>query len=111
MRRSRSGRPKVSRTLIAETVSRMSQPSDENGEEAIDEAGRNATQQRMDEEGTEPVPVDEDWGDEQGARSSPKTRIAATAAPSAAPSRATTTPATTRQAGPARTTVVPARRT
>jgi hypothetical protein len=43
----------------------MSQPSDENGEEAIDEAGRNATQQRMDEEGTEPVPVDEDWGDEQ----------------------------------------------
>jgi hypothetical protein len=37
----------------------------ENGEESIDESGRNPTQQRMDEEGTEPVPVDEAWEDEQ----------------------------------------------
>jgi hypothetical protein len=37
----------------------------ENGDEAIDESGRNPTQQRMDEEGTEPVPVDEEWEDEQ----------------------------------------------
>jgi hypothetical protein len=32
-----------------------------NGEEAIDETGRNPTQQRMDEEGVENVPVDADW--------------------------------------------------
>ncbi len=32
-----------------------------NGEEAIDETGRNATQQRMDEEGVENVPVDQEW--------------------------------------------------
>ena len=32
-----------------------------NGEEAIDESGRNPTQQRMDEEGVEDVPVDADW--------------------------------------------------
>jgi len=37
----------------------------ENGEEAIDESGRNPTQQRMDEEGTEAVPVDVEWEDEQ----------------------------------------------
>lgn len=43
----------------------MSDPETENGEDAIDEAGRNPTQQRMDEEGTEPVPVDEEWEDEQ----------------------------------------------
>jgi hypothetical protein len=34
---------------------------EDNGEEAIDEAGRNPTQQRLDEEGAEPVPVDEKW--------------------------------------------------
>jgi hypothetical protein len=39
----------------------MSEPNDENPDEAIDESGRNPTQQRMDEEGTEPVPVDVDW--------------------------------------------------
>ena len=42
----------------------MSDAETENGEELIDETGRNPTQQRMDEEGTEPVPVDEEW-DEQ----------------------------------------------
>jgi len=40
---------------------------DESGEERIDETGRNPTQQRMDEEGVEDVPVatdpaeDEPW--------------------------------------------------
>jgi len=43
----------------------MSDAETENGEEQIDETGRNPTQQRMDEEGTEPVPVDEEWEDEQ----------------------------------------------
>ena len=37
----------------------------EHGDAEIDESGRNPTQQRMDEEGTEPVPVDEEWEDEQ----------------------------------------------
>jgi hypothetical protein len=41
----------------------MSESPEENDEE-IDEAGRNPTQQRMDEEGTEPVPVDEEWDDQ-----------------------------------------------
>jgi hypothetical protein len=41
----------------------MSESPEENGEEAIDDAGRNPTQQRMDEEGTEPLPVDAGWGD------------------------------------------------
>lgn len=36
-----------------------------NGEEAIDETGRNATQQRMDEEGVENAPVDADWKGEE----------------------------------------------
>ena len=36
-----------------------------NGEELIDDEGRNPTQQRIDEEGSEPVPVDESWEDEQ----------------------------------------------
>ena len=39
----------------------MSDNEIENGEEAIDESGRNLTQQRMDEEGVEDVPVDSDW--------------------------------------------------
>jgi hypothetical protein len=39
----------------------MSDLEPENGEDAIDETGRNPTQQRLDEEGTEPVPVDVDW--------------------------------------------------
>jgi hypothetical protein len=43
----------------------MSEREIENGEEAIDETGRNLTQQEMDEKGVEPVPVDESWEDEQ----------------------------------------------
>jgi hypothetical protein len=39
----------------------MSDLQRENGEEAIDESGRNLTQQRLDDEGTEDVPVDEGW--------------------------------------------------
>jgi hypothetical protein len=41
----------------------MSDNEPENGEEQIDESGRNATQQRMDEEsgGGEAVPVDKEW--------------------------------------------------
>jgi hypothetical protein len=35
--------------------------SEENDEETIAESGRNLTQQRMDEEGVEDVPVDADW--------------------------------------------------
>jgi hypothetical protein len=33
----------------------------QNGEEDIDASGRNATQQRIDEEGASDAPVDEDW--------------------------------------------------
>jgi hypothetical protein len=33
----------------------------ENGEESIDESGRNLTQQELDDEGTEDVPVDTEW--------------------------------------------------
>ena len=32
------------------------------GHDLIDESGRNPTQQRMDEEGVEDVPVDAEWG-------------------------------------------------
>ena len=39
----------------------MSSHEPENGEEAIDESGRNLTQQQLDEEGTENVPVDTEW--------------------------------------------------
>jgi hypothetical protein len=39
----------------------MSVEEPENEENAIDESGRNPTQQRMDEEGTEDVPIDEEW--------------------------------------------------
>ena len=38
----------------------MSEPN-ENGEEQIDEQGRNPTQQRIDQEGASPEPVDEEW--------------------------------------------------
>ena len=38
----------------------MTEP-EENGENEIDEQGRNATQQRIDEEGASPQPVDEEW--------------------------------------------------
>jgi hypothetical protein len=43
----------------------MSDHEPENGEEAIDQSGRNPTQQRLDEEGAEQTPVDVEWGDEQ----------------------------------------------
>ena len=43
----------------------MSDHEPENGEEAIDESGRNLTQQRLDDEGAEPTPVDVEWDDEQ----------------------------------------------
>jgi hypothetical protein len=43
----------------------MSDGEVENGEEAIDEDGRNLTQQRLDEEGVEPTPVDVEWEDDQ----------------------------------------------
>jgi hypothetical protein len=43
----------------------MSDHEHENGEEAIDESGRNPTQQRLDEEGAEQKPVDLEWEDEQ----------------------------------------------
>jgi len=36
----------------------MSDSEIANGEEEIDESGRNLTQQQLDEQGTEPVPVD-----------------------------------------------------
>jgi hypothetical protein len=39
----------------------MSDLEPENGEEEIDESGRNATQRELDERGTEDVPVDADW--------------------------------------------------
>jgi hypothetical protein len=35
----------------------------DNLEDALDEEGRNVTQQRMDAEGVEDVPVDLDWDD------------------------------------------------
>lgn len=34
---------------------------DDNREDTIDEAGRNPTQRRIDEEGVEPAPVDAAW--------------------------------------------------
>jgi hypothetical protein len=39
----------------------MSEPAIQNGEDAIDETGRNPTQQRIDEEGASEAPVDADW--------------------------------------------------
>jgi hypothetical protein len=39
----------------------MDETEVENGEEAIDESGRNPTQQEIDEEGTTGEPVDADW--------------------------------------------------
>src|SRR5581483_5350613 len=60
MRRSRSGRPKVSSRSTPETVARMSGNDTERDEEAIDETGRNLTQQRIDEAGPSAAPVDLD---------------------------------------------------
>ena len=48
----------------------MSEPIDENGEEMLDESGRNPTQRRLDEEGTEPVPVDVEWEKERAEKGS-----------------------------------------
>ena len=42
----------------------MSEP--ENGEDLIDESGRNPTQQRIDEEGAEDTPVDAEWPEGDG---------------------------------------------
>ena len=39
----------------------MSEPRTENGEDAIDESGRNLTQQEIDERGASNAPADEDW--------------------------------------------------
>jgi hypothetical protein len=38
----------------------------EDPETEIDETGRNATQRRMDEEGTDDEPVDVDWEEVEG---------------------------------------------
>jgi hypothetical protein len=43
----------------------MSELPEENDQDLVDERGRNPTQQRMDEDGTEPVPVDEEWGEDE----------------------------------------------
>jgi hypothetical protein len=42
----------------------MSDSEIENGEEEIDESGRNLTQQQLDEQGVEPIPVDTEKEDE-----------------------------------------------
>jgi hypothetical protein len=39
----------------------MSEPQRNNGEDAIDESGRNLTQQEIDERGASGAPADEDW--------------------------------------------------
>jgi hypothetical protein len=39
----------------------MSDQGTENGEEAIDESGRNLTQQEIDERGPSDAPADADW--------------------------------------------------
>src|SRR3954447_23708122 len=67
IRRSRSGRPNVSFASTRETVAPMSDNEPEtDGYDRIDESGRNPTQQRMDEEGVENVPVDAEWGTGDG---------------------------------------------
>ena len=44
----------------------MSEPAIPNGEEEIDESGRNLTQQRIDGEGASEAPVDADWDSDDG---------------------------------------------
>jgi hypothetical protein len=65
------------------TVPTMSESEIENGEEAIDESGRNPTQQRIDEEGAEAVPVDVEWkeSDETGVGSTEPAGSEAPASP------------------------------
>ena len=46
----------------------MSEPAIRNGEEAIDESGRNPTQKRIDEEGASGAPVDADWQEKEEER-------------------------------------------
>jgi hypothetical protein len=41
----------------------MSEPDTGNGEELIDESGRNPTQREIDEDGPSEQPVDVDWDD------------------------------------------------
>jgi hypothetical protein len=43
----------------------MSESEIENGEEEIDESGRNLTQQDLDDKGVEPIPVDTEREEEQ----------------------------------------------
>jgi hypothetical protein len=40
----------------------------QSGEESIDESGRNLTQQEIDEQGTDDVPVDADWSESPAER-------------------------------------------
>jgi hypothetical protein len=42
----------------------MSDDETEVRDDGVDESGRNETQRRMDEEGVEAVPVDEEWQEE-----------------------------------------------
>jgi hypothetical protein len=53
----------------------------ENGEDQIDEQGRNATQQRIDEEGASPEPVDEEWSGGVGSTEPPRSEAPARPAP------------------------------
>jgi hypothetical protein len=41
----------------------VSEPDTDNGEEQIDESGRNPTQREIDERGASEQPVDVDWED------------------------------------------------
>jgi hypothetical protein len=54
------------------------------GEEQIDEEGRNPTQQRMDEEGVEPAPVDADWTSAGPEGSDPSAPVESSATPTPA---------------------------
>jgi hypothetical protein len=46
----------------------MTDEPDSSGEERIDDAGRNPTQRRIDEEGAEEAPVDAPWETEDATR-------------------------------------------
>jgi hypothetical protein len=65
------------------------------GEEQIDDEGRNPTQQRMDEEGVEPAPVDASWtGDDESSRSAGRSRQPEGSDPSGPPEGGMAEPAT-----------------
>jgi hypothetical protein len=53
----------------------------ESGEERIDEQGRNPTQQRMDQEGVAPAPVDASWTGEAEAPASSDAEVPGTSGP------------------------------